>query len=151
MWWKLEGGVISRVDLTPPLPAAPTANGPAISSSVKNALPSCGQDVARGLRLHDRGDSAEEFRGDAGRGGDQARQEAPEPGEQEAAVVADGAEDGVNCVAVRAVEVVSFKQAVGLHVTEHGLDGVPAAHLAADGRGRGCLGCGRPRAMAENG
>jgi hypothetical protein len=32
------------------------------------------------------------------------------------------------------VEVVSFEQAVGLHMAEHGLDGVPPSHLAADGR-----------------
>ena len=69
-----------------------------ISSSVKNALHLLGLDVARRSRLHDRDDAAEDFRGDAGCGGDQARQEAPEPCQRQAAVVPDGAEDGTDGV-----------------------------------------------------
>ena len=76
------------------------------------------------VRVYDRSDSAEDFCGHAGCGVDQARQEAPEPCEQQAAVVADGAEDGVDGVAVMAVEVVSFEQTIGFHVAEHGLDAV---------------------------
>ena len=94
------------------------------------------------VRVYDRSDSAEDFRGHAGCGVDQARQEAPEPCEQQAAVVADGAEDGVDGVAVMAVEVVSFEQTIGYHVAEHGLDGVPPSHLAADGRREDAAGSG---------
>jgi hypothetical protein len=56
--------------------------------------------------------------------------------------VADGAQDGVDGVACGAEEAVSFEQAVGLHVAEHGFDGVPAAHLAADGGGGDAAGVG---------
>ena len=91
---------------------------------MKNAaLPSCGQDLARGSWLPDRGNGVEDFRDDTGGCVGQARQEVPEPGEQQAAVVSDGAEDGVDGVALPAVEVVPFKQAVGLHVAEHGKSG----------------------------
>ena len=93
-------------------------------------------------RVYDRSDSAEDFCGDVGCGVDQARQEAPEPCEQQAAVVADGAEDGVDGVAVMAVEVVSFEQTIGFHVAEHGLDAVSSAHLAADGRREDAAGVG---------
>ena len=70
------------------------------------------------------------------------RAHAPEPCEQQAAVVADGAEDGVDGVAVMAVEVVSFEQTIGFHVAEHGLDAVSSAHLAADGRREDAAGVG---------
>ncbi len=40
------------------------------------------------------------------------------------------------------MEVVSFEQAVGLHVAEHGLDGVPPSHLAADGGREDAAGLG---------
>ena len=45
----------------------------------------------------------------------------------------DGAEDGVDGVALGAEEVIPLQEAVGLHVTRHRLDGVSAAHLTADG------------------
>jgi hypothetical protein len=56
--------------------------------------------------------------------------------------VTDCAEDGVDGVAVMAVEVVSFEQTIGFHVAEHGLDAVSSAHLAADGRREDAAGVG---------
>ena len=119
---------------------------------MKNALHLLGLDVARRSRLHDRDDGAEDFRGDAGRGGDQARQEAPEPGERQAAVVPDGAKNGVDGVTLGAVEEVSFGRAVGLHVAGHGLDGVPPSHLAADGGREDAAGSGDhdPQSLARD-
>ena len=64
-------------------------------------------------------------------GQDQERKE-PQPPWQQAHGVARGAEDRVDCVAVRAGEVVSVQQALVLHLAHHGPDPVSASHLAAD-------------------
>jgi len=48
--------------------------------------------------------------------------------------VAGGAEDDVDCVAFRSGEVVSFQEAVVLHVADDRLDPVSSSHLAPDRR-----------------
>ena len=82
--------------------------------------------------MDDGGDGAQDVCGEMGFAEEQARQKAPEPSQKQAAVVADGAEDGVDGVAVWTLEVVSFEQTIDFHVAEHGLDAVSSAHLAAD-------------------
>ena len=48
-------------------------------------------------------------------------------------VVADGGKDGVGGVACASLETAAAEMAVGLHVTDHGLDCGAAAQLAFDG------------------
>jgi hypothetical protein len=50
-------------------------------------------------------------------------------------VETNGGEDGVDAVAVLALEVVALHSMVGLEVTDHRLDGGAALHLAFDGGG----------------
>ena len=47
----------------------------------------------------------------------------PQPGEDEAEVVADGSEDGVGGVAGGSLEIAASEVALSLHVSDHGLDG----------------------------
>ena len=68
---------------------------------------------------------------------DEAQQD-PQPGEDEAQVVADCGEDGVRGVAGTALEVAAAEVAVGFHVSDHslheaGLDPGPAL-VAVEGR-----------------
>ena len=57
-------------------------------------------------------------------------QEFPQPLEDEAQVVADGAHDGVDLVAVSALEEVAAQVAVGFAMTDDGFDGgLPPAGL----------------------
>ena len=59
-------------------------------------------------------------------------QEFPQPLEDEAQVVADGAHDGVDLVAVVAVQEVAAQVAVGLAMADDGLDGGAAPEFAFD-------------------
>ncbi len=59
-------------------------------------------------------------------------QEFPQPLEDEAEVVADGAHDGVDLVAEAAFEEVSAQVTVGLAVADDGLDGGSPSELASD-------------------
>jgi len=56
----------------------------------------------------------------------------PEPGEDEAQIVTDRAEDGVEGVAVTALQIAAAEMAVALHVSNHGLDGGAALELVLD-------------------
>ena len=60
-------------------------------------------------------------------------QKHPQPGEDEAEVVADGGEDDVGGVALAAFEVAAAEMAVSLHVADHGFDGGAASQFALDG------------------
>src|SRR4029077_3363811 len=62
---------------------------------------------------------------------DEAQQD-PQPGEDEAQVVADCGEDGVRGVAGTALEVAAAEVAVGFHVSDHSLDGGSAPQFALD-------------------
>lgn len=55
-------------------------------------------------------------------GGDNFAQKLPEPSEDQAQVVADGAEEGVCAIALASVQEVSIQVAVRLGVADHGLD-----------------------------
>jgi len=59
-------------------------------------------------------------------------QQKPQPGEDEAEVVADGAKDDFGRVTVTTLEIAAAEVLVGLHVTEHGLDSRAAAELALE-------------------
>jgi len=50
-------------------------------------------------------------------------QQKPQPGEDEAEVVADGGEDDVGGIALAALEMAATEVPIGLHVADHGLDG----------------------------
>ena len=56
----------------------------------------------------------------------------PEPGEDAAQIVTDRAEDGVEGVAVTALQIAAAEMAVALHVSNHGLDGGAALELELD-------------------
>lgn len=58
----------------------------------------------------------------------------PDPPGQEVHVVACGAEDGVDRIALGTGEVVPFEVAVFLQMADDWLDAAAASHLAADGR-----------------
>jgi hypothetical protein len=83
---------------------------------VKNAFGLSSDDLGCWVPLHDGGDGAQDGLSETRGAEEQARQKAPEPGQKQAAVVADGTEDGVDGVALWFVEVVSLEQAVGSHV-----------------------------------
>ena len=55
----------------------------------------------------------------------------PEPGEDAAEVVADGAEDSVGSIAVASLEVITAEMAFRLDVTNDGLDGGAPTHLVS--------------------
>ena len=59
-------------------------------------------------------------------------QEFPQPLEDEAQVVADGAHDGVDLVAVSALEEVAAQVAVGFAMTDDGFDGGSPSELLLD-------------------
>ncbi len=65
-------------------------------------------------------------------GGDDFWQEFPQPLEDEAEVVADGAHDGVDLVAVAALEEVSGQVAVGFAMADDGLYGGSASEFLLD-------------------
>jgi len=58
-----------------------------------------------------------------------------EPAQEQAEVVAGGGEDGVDSVAVTALEMVATHPMVILEMADDGFDGGSASHLAADGLG----------------
>ena len=60
-------------------------------------------------------------------------QEKPQPCQEEAEAVADGAEDSVGGIAVASLEATTAEMAFRLHVTNDGLDGGAPTHLVSDG------------------
>lgn len=62
----------------------------------------------------------------------QKSQKKPYPSDQEAHVVASGAEDGVGCIAFGSGEVASFQMAIFLQVPDERLDATASAHFAPD-------------------
>ena len=56
----------------------------------------------------------------------------PEPGQDESEVVADGGKDDVGGIALAVLEMAAAEVTVGLHVSDHGLDGAAASQLALD-------------------
>ena len=68
----------------------------------------------------------------AGEGGQQSEPQMPQPGEQEAEVVAGGGEDGVDGVAGGMGEMVAAHAVLGLEMADDGLDGGAAPGLALD-------------------
>ena len=64
--------------------------------------------------------------------GDDFEQKFPQPLEDEAEVVADGAHDGVDSVAVTALEEVAPEMAVHLAMTDNEFDGGSAPELLLD-------------------
>ena len=65
--------------------------------------------------------------------GEHQAQKHPQPGEDEAQVVADRSEDGIGCIADEALEIAASEMTFGLHVTDHGFDGGAAPKFALDG------------------
>ena len=65
-------------------------------------------------------------------GGDDFAQKFPQPLEDKAQVVADGAHDGVDVVAEAAFEEVAAQVAVGLAMSDDGFDGGPSPQLLLD-------------------
>lgn len=59
-----------------------------------------------------------------------------QPGDEQAQIVADGDQDGVDGIAGGAGKVVAFQQAIGLGMADDRLDGISSPQLAFDG-GRG--------------
>jgi hypothetical protein len=59
-------------------------------------------------------------------------QQGPQPGEDEAQVVADCGKDGVRGVAGAALEVAAAEVTVGFHVSDHSFDGGAAPQFALD-------------------
>src|ERR1051325_7227316 len=58
-----------------------------------------------------------------------------QPAQEQAEVVAGGGEDGVDAIAVAALQVVAAHAVLALDVADHRLDAGAALHLAADGLG----------------
>ena len=54
----------------------------------------------------------------------------PQPGEEEAKVITDGAEDGIGGVAGAAFEIATAEMTFCLHVADHRLDGGATSELA---------------------
>ena len=65
----------------------------------------------------------------------QGAQKAPEPGQEQAEVVAGSGENRVDAVAVAALEIVATHTVIFLEMADDGLDGSSAPHLAANGFG----------------
>ena len=59
-------------------------------------------------------------------------QELLEPSQEQAEVVCTGGENGVNAVAISALEIVATHPMVVLEMADYGLDGSSALHLAAN-------------------
>jgi hypothetical protein len=56
----------------------------------------------------------------------------PQPSEDEAEIVADGAQDGIGRVAFAALQVATAEMAICFHMTDHRLDGGATSELAFD-------------------
>jgi hypothetical protein len=67
--------------------------------------------------------------------GDQGTQKRGEPAQEQGEVEAGGGEDGVDAVALAALELIAVHAVLGLDVADNGLDSGAALHLAADGGG----------------
>jgi hypothetical protein len=63
----------------------------------------------------------------------------PQLGEEQAQVVADRAEDGIDSVAGAAFEIATPETTFRLHVADHGLDGGTTSELAFDAAERGII------------
>jgi hypothetical protein len=59
-------------------------------------------------------------------------QKIPQPGEDAAEVVSDGGEYGIGSVSGATFWLAAAEVTLGLHLTDHGLDGGPASQLAFD-------------------
>jgi hypothetical protein len=68
-------------------------------------------------------------------GQEKGAQQRRQPPQEEVEVEAGGGEDGVDTVAVPALEVVAVHAMVGLDVADRWLDGGATLHLAFEGRG----------------
>jgi hypothetical protein len=73
------------------------------------------------------------------KGGEDRAQQKPQPVEQEAEVVADGREHGVDGIAGTVSEMVAAHAVLGLEMTDHRLDGSAPFHVALDLRGDAAL------------
>jgi hypothetical protein len=71
----------------------------------------------------------------AGKCEQQSAQQAPEVVEDQAEIVSGAAQQGVDRVASRTGEEIAVKATIGLHVTDHRLDGAASPQLATDRRG----------------
>jgi len=65
----------------------------------------------------------------------QGAQNPLEPAQQQVEVEAGGGEDGVDAVAIAALEIIAAHAVLGLEMADHRLDRGAALHLAADGFG----------------
>ena len=61
---------------------------------------------------------------------DEGTQKRLEPAQEQAEVIAGSREDGIDAVAVAALEVIAIHAVLGLDVADDGLDGGAALHLA---------------------
>jgi hypothetical protein len=71
--------------------------------------------------------------------GQQGAKKPDQPSAEEAKIVADAGEDGVDSITFDAEQEVSTEMAIGFHVADDRLDGGAAAQLAADGGGDAAL------------